>query len=151
MKFLLPVDGSDCSSKTLDWAIRTFNRNDHEFYLLTVIMISPDMIKVEYDVTDASQALRAAKAKLENAGCKVAQTAYIFGNIVDRICDYADEIEADQIIIGSHGRTGLNKMLMGSTSIAVMERARHPVTIYRNVQPACPKRMPESATASVPS
>jgi len=151
MKILLPIDGSDCSNKTLDWAITTFNRNDHEFYLLTVIAVSPDMMQVEYEVTDASKALRAARTKLECTGCKVGQTTYIFGNSVDRICEYADEIAADQIIIGSHGRTGLNKILMGSTSIAVMEHARQPVTIYRNVEPTSTRGKTESVEASLPA
>ncbi len=137
MKILLPVDGSECSLKTLEWAARTFNPKQTEYYLLKVISITPDMIQVEYDVTDATKALNIAKHQLEEAGCKVAQIAYIFGDIVDRISDYADEIGADQIVIGSHGRTGLNKLLMGSVSIALMERcSRYPVTVYRNVEKA---------------
>lgn len=134
MKILLPIDGSECSLKTLDWVIKTFGGDTPEFYLLDVIPISPDMIQVEYDVTDASKALKEAKSKLQAAGCKVSQASYVFGHVVDRICDYADEIGADQIVLGSHGRTGLNKILLGSTSIAVMERSRRPVTLYRNVE-----------------
>lgn len=134
MKILLPIDGSECAQKTLEWAAKTFNPQQTEYYLLEVIAITPDMIQVEYDVTDATKALNKAKKQMEEAGCKVAKIAYIFGDVVERISDYADEIEADQIVIGSHGRTGLGKLFMGSVSIALMERSKYPVTIYRNVE-----------------
>jgi nucleotide-binding universal stress UspA family protein len=133
MKLLLPIDGSSCSMKTIEWAAGTFSKAQTEYYLLMVISVIPDMIKVEYDVIDATKALHTAKEELERLGCTVAKIAYVFGDTVDRICEYADEIQADQVILGSHGKTGLAKILMGSTSIAVMERCKHPVILHCNV------------------
>ena len=135
MKILLPIDGSDCSMKTLHWAGELFKgRSDIEFYLLTVISITPDTITVEYDVTDATKTLNNAKRALENLGCRVAEISYVLGDAVERICEYAEEVGIDQILIGSHGRTGLSKLLMGSVSVAVMERSKCPVTLHRNVE-----------------
>lgn len=133
MKLLLPIDGSSCSMKTIQWAAGTFSKEQTEYYLLMVIPVISDMLQVEYDVTDATKALHAAKEDLEQRGCTVEKIAYVFGDTVERICEYADEVHADQIILGSHGKTGLAKMLMGSTSIAVMERCKHPVILYCNV------------------
>lgn len=135
MKILLPIDGSDCSMKTLHWAGELFQRrSDVEFYLLEVISITPDTITVEYDVTDASKTLNNAKRALESMGCRVAEISYVLGDPVERICEYAEEGGIDQILIGSHGRTGLSKLLMGSVSVAVMERSKCPVTLHRNVE-----------------
>jgi len=135
MKILLPVDGSDCAMKTLHWAGELFKgRSDVEFYLLEVISITPDTITVEYDVTDATKTLNNAKRALESMGCHVAEISYVLGDPVERICEYAEEMGLDQILIGSHGRTGLSKLLMGSVSVAVMERSKCPVTLHRNVE-----------------
>lgn len=135
MKILLPIDGSDCSHKTLRWAADLFrNRPDIEFHLLEVISITPDTMTVEYDVSDANKTLNAARKTLEEMGCRVTQSSYALGDVVNRICEYAEDADIDQILIGSHGRTGLSKLLMGSVSVAVMERSKCPVTLYRNVE-----------------
>jgi nucleotide-binding universal stress UspA family protein len=146
MKLLCPIDGSVCALKTLEWAAGIFPKDQTEYYLLMVIPVIPDMMTVEYDVTDATKALHTAKAALEKAGCRVAHIAYVLGDPVERICEYANEIDADQVVVGSHGRTGLSKLFMGSTSIAVMEHCKKPVVLYCNVS-----RSPARHTKPAPS
>lgn len=137
MQILLPIDGSECSQKTLQWVAELFkNRSDVEFHLLEVISVSPDTFTVEYDITDANQALQSAKDFLERLGCRVAMMNYVLGDVVEQICQYAEENHMDQVFMGSHGRTGLPKLLLGSVSVAVMERCKRPVTIYRNIEHA---------------
>lgn len=78
---------------------------------------------------------------LEN---ELAQTASAIGNIsaetkqvnlwghpADQICNYAAEHDADMIVIGSHGRSGIQKALLGSVSHSVANRAPCAVTIVR--------------------
>ena len=43
----------------------------------------------------------------------------------------ADEDDIDQILIGSHGRTGVSRILLGSVAEAVVRRAHCPVTVVR--------------------
>src|SRR5689334_10885894 len=113
MKILLPIDGSDCSQKTLHWAGEMFKgRPDAEFHLLEVISITPDTMTVEYDISDATKNLNEGRKTLESLGCRVSRISYVLGDPVERICDYAEETGMDQILIGSHGRTGLSKLLM---------------------------------------
>jgi nucleotide-binding universal stress UspA family protein len=133
MKILLPVDGSDCAHETLQWAAETFNKAETHYYLLFVIAVLPDLNTVEYDIVDATAMLRKAKNQLELLGCIVERAEYALGDTVDQICRYADEIDADQIVLGSHGRTGLARLLMGSTSVKVLEHSHCPVTVHRNV------------------
>lgn len=132
MKLLLPIDGSDCSNETLTWAAKTFGKQDIEYHLLFVIPVQPDLNTVEYDIVEATAMLRRGKTTLENHGCYVERAEYVLGDVVDQICRYAEKIQADQVVLGSHGRTGLTKLLMGSTSIKVMERCHCPITIHRN-------------------
>lgn len=137
MKILLPVDGSECAMQTLNWVSETFRKEDTVYYLLFVIPVLPDLNTVEFDIVDATEMLRHMSDRLKRAGCRVERAEYILGDTVEQICRHADELEVDQIVLGSHGRTGLSKLLMGSTSIKVLERSRKPVTIHRmtNIRP----------------
>jgi nucleotide-binding universal stress UspA family protein len=131
---LLPVDGSECSEKTLYWVSETFDKRNAEYYLLFVIPVLPDLNTVEYDIMDATTMLKRAKAEMERSGCNVVRAEYVLGDVVDQICRYAEEIDADQVVLGSHGRSGLAKLLLGSVSIRVLEHCPCNVTIYRNVE-----------------
>lgn len=47
------------------------------------------------------------------------------------IVEYADEHDIDQIIMGSHGRSGMSRILLGSVAEIVVRRASVPVTVVR--------------------
>lgn len=53
------------------------------------------------------------------------------GHPAEKLIDTAKEWQADLIIMGSHGRTGLNKLLMGSVSSAVLDHAECSVVVVR--------------------
>ncbi len=57
--------------------------------------------------------------------------AFQWGHAATEICSYADDHGVDLIIIGSHGRSGLKRVLLGSVSHAVANSAHCPVTIVR--------------------
>jgi len=78
---------------------------------------------LEHEFTDARAALGETPA-----GVKVAQ---IWGHPARDICRYAKENDVDLIVMGSHGRTGLKKLLLGSVSHAVVNTAACAVTIIR--------------------
>ena len=131
MKVLLPVDGSDSAQATLEWAVTTLDRSTNEFVLLTVIS---DPMIAEYEIEDATKVLHDAKAFLTERGATVLKSEYVQGDPVDGICRYAEESGIDQILLGSHGRSGVAKLLLGSVSEGVLEKAKVPVFIYRNIQ-----------------
>lgn len=54
------------------------------------------------------------------------------GDVGDTICDRAQTLQADLVIVGSHGRRGLNELLMGSVSSYVMHRAPCSVMVVHN-------------------
>lgn len=54
-----------------------------------------------------------------------------WGHPAQEICRYAEERDADLIVIGSHGRSGIGRLLLGSVSHAVANQAPCPVTIVR--------------------
>ncbi|WP_234969683.1 universal stress protein [Alicyclobacillus vulcanalis] len=54
-----------------------------------------------------------------------------YGAPADVIVDVAEAVDADWIVIGTHGRQRLDRVLMGSVSTAVMHRARKVVWVVR--------------------
>ena len=59
------------------------------------------------------------------------ETLVEWGHPVGKICQIAKERDADLIVIGSHGRSGFAKIMIGSVSNAVANHAPCPVTIVR--------------------
>lgn len=144
MKILLAVDGSkfsDAATQTLASQIRP---QDAEVLVLEVVkpiiystppQMSPGyapelaerrkerMARAEESVGRASQTLR-------GAGFKVT-TRVGEGEVRSGILDVAAEWGAGLIVLGSHGRTGLQRMLLGSVAEAVARHAACSVLIAR--------------------
>ena len=137
MKVLLPIDGSECSFSTLQWAADTFDKSLTQYYLLFVVNPVPAMVgldaakALEYDLDYANEALERFKTELQNSGCMVERFETATGEPSEEIRAYASVIQADQIILGSHGRTGMSKLILGSVSLKVLEHCQCPVTIHR--------------------
>lgn len=58
-------------------------------------------------------------------------TETVFGEATTSIVDYAEEHDVDHIVLGSHGRHGISRYLLGSVAEHVVRRAHMPVTIVR--------------------
>jgi nucleotide-binding universal stress UspA family protein len=85
------------------------------------------------DPTPAPAALRAAAAELE-AGRPVV-TSIASGRVAPQIVGYAHRNAIGLIVLGTHGRTGVSRAMLGSVAEAVMRRARCRVLTCR---PGCP-------------
>lgn len=73
-----------------------------------------------------SLAVLAAAVRAPGVEC---QTKTVEGNPGDEIVDYAAKIGADLIVMGSHGRAGLGRILLGSVAEKVLHRATCPVVV----------------------
>jgi nucleotide-binding universal stress UspA family protein len=79
----------------------------------------------------ASAILNKAKAKAAAAGV-ACDTLHVSDRVpADGIVATADELGCDLIVMGSHGRRGINKMLLGSQSQNVLAQTKKPVLIAR--------------------
>lgn len=139
-RILIPTDGSDCSQKTLVWAIETLNPQKTVIDLYHVIKTLPDIPMEPFDIEEANKVLDDAKSHLQAHGFTVERSEYSTGDPGERICAAAEEWGVDQVLVGSHGRQGLSKLLLGSVSSRVLEHCTKPVFVYRNVErkPAIP-------------
>ena len=60
------------------------------------------------------------------------ETAIIVSTaIVDSILDYAEEKDIDLIVVGTRGRSGIKKLLLGSTASGIVTYASCPVTVVK--------------------
>lgn len=141
LKVLLPVDGSECSDRAVDSVIEKMRAGEGEIelHLLTVhapipyanavSVVGSDKVE-DYYHEEGNVTLKSARAKLDAA--KVAYTHHIVvGDPADVIVRFGKEIAVDQIIIGTHGRGVIGKMLMGSVSSKVSNLAEVPVLLVK--------------------
>ncbi|HEY3346402.1 MAG TPA: universal stress protein [Nitrospirota bacterium] len=141
---LLPVDGSDVSDYAADEGIKLAAALGSEISFLYVVDISvatlPDAESAisNFEVIERSlreqgrKTLREQKDKAVAAGIE-AKAVLVEGTVHDEILKAALEGETDLIIMGTHGRTGLNRFLLGSVADFISKRAHCPVLLVRPV------------------
>lgn len=146
MKLLLAVDGSPFSDAVVEAVAQRPWPTNSEVRVLTVIEpFKPYMTELwatsndfweEMDKASKEQANKALSGALERMNAAVDQTLKIStdimeGNAKNAILDEAEKWGADLILIGSHGYTGLRRMLLGSVSQAIASHAHCSVEIVR--------------------
>ncbi|MXV62015.1 universal stress protein [Natronorubrum sp. JWXQ-INN-674] len=139
---LVPVDDSDRSTQALDFACKEYPNaritalnvlDPGDFYAATGIeggaMANYDQIQ-EHHENRAEELLKQARERAAEHGVEI-ETEHVVGGISRSIVNYAEEHGVDHIAIGSHGRTGASRILLGSVAETVARRSPVPVTIVR--------------------
>ena len=139
---LFPTDGSDASLGSLDHALELAGTYDAVLHVLYVVDTSypyGDFDGVGVDLTPVFEALREEGERTietveERAGDADVDAvgATREDSVVHRaILEYADEVDADLIVMGTHGRRGLNRWLLGSVTERIVRAANAPVLTVR--------------------
>ena len=139
MNILIGVDGSECSEAALQEVIRTRPR-DSQIQVMHVVEPLPVVESWAYAVDwqqiiqeqrkEADVLVAEAAKSLRDAGFTVT-TAVEEGSAKSIIVDAADKWPADLVVLGSHGRKGLARFLLGSVSEGVARYAPCSVLIVR--------------------
>ena len=146
-KILVPIDGSETSAKGLLEAQKLAKNQQATIRLIHVI--NELMVVATYEATIYSgeliNALRENGQKLLNdARQKVAATGIPVetelleahgGQAGQVIVKDAEQSHADIIVLGTHGRRGLSRLVMGSDAEHVVRLAKVPVLLVRNLEP----------------
>lgn len=137
---LVPIDGSDQAWSALEHALQ--EHPGDEIHLLHVInpvegvyasdAMGGDYWAGWYDAAE-ERAERLFEEARDRAGDRADDlvTGQETGAPARTIVEYAEEQDVDHIVIGSHGRSGVSRVLLGSVAEAVARRATVPVTIVR--------------------
>jgi nucleotide-binding universal stress UspA family protein len=137
---LIAFDGSPLSERALTYAIETFS--DATLTAMYVIDPIDSIIDVETGGLPVAESwyddARERAADIQTAAADLAAerdvdltTVTEVGRPARTILEYADDHGIDQIVMGSHGRSGIDRTLLGSVAETVTRRARIPVTIIR--------------------
>jgi len=141
MKILLPVDGSPCSLRAVDQLITHVAclREVPEIHLLHVHLPIP-IGRVQahvgketlhaYYLEESQEHLLAAQHKLDAAG-RFHTTHIHVGQPADVIAKMASELGCDLIVMGTHGRSPLGGLVMGSVATRVLHQAICPVLLVK--------------------
>lgn len=136
-KILLPTDGSAPARAALDRALEfaeTYDATLHALYVVDAAAfghLDPDAsIIVSGFESEGKQVLQIAAERAEEAGVPC-ETAVVHGSPHEGILDYADEHDADLIVMGTHGRRGLDRVLLGSVTERVIRGSNVPVLTVR--------------------
>ena len=137
---LVPTDFSACSQKALQYAILFARQFDARLLLLHVTPVSYpaagdlgaiDLPALERDLHAGAEEELAALVRREIKAPLQARTLVRTGRAAQEIVAAAAELEADLIVIATHGHTGLRHVLLGSTAESVVRRAPCPVLTVR--------------------
>ena len=132
-KIICPVDFSELSRKSLQYANEFARLSNGQVFLVGVIENDPTITYskgLEKERAEEEQKLLALIEEENMAGI-VADYVIYEGFPEECILDYAKQQEADVIIMGSHGRRGLKRMILGSVAEHVIRRSPCPVLIVK--------------------
>jgi nucleotide-binding universal stress UspA family protein len=142
MHVLVALDDSQPGWDALDHALTTFEDADLTVFHVVdpVNSVYGDMEGGYFDESVLENAMESgqdvldrAAERAEEAGFdeKSVETVLESGRPAREIVEFANENDVDHVVIGSHGRRGVSRVLLGSVAESVTRRSEVPVTIVR--------------------
>jgi universal stress protein A len=141
-KILHATDFSKASARALNEAVELAKQNRAELMIIHVMEPTPYVAGDELGTAeiytkledaakrDAEASMSKLLKRLKQSKIKV-QGSLLTGSAPDQIVNAAKSKKANMIVIGTHGRTGLSKLLMGSVAGKVISLATCPVLTVR--------------------
>jgi nucleotide-binding universal stress UspA family protein len=140
-QIVVPIDGSEPAYEAFEYAIREFP--DATLVALTVSnpaemstggtemgMASYADEWMEIEERRVEERFERVEALAEERGVSV-ETETVVGRPTRAIVEFAEEHDVDQVVMGSHGRDGVSRILLGSVAETVVRRSPCPVTVVR--------------------
>lgn len=139
MKLLVAVDFSERTERVLQVASELAQRLGASAWVVHVADPDPDFVgydagpdvvrdQVAKELRDEHRRLQAYADDMRAAGVD-ATAMLVRGPTVETLLEMADKQDADLIVAGSHGRSMVGEMLLGSVSQGLIRAARWPVTV----------------------
>lgn len=131
---LVPVDGSPQAKKAFEWALEEFDAP-----LVTVLhVVHPsDTSRDEGDTVDVTKVLMSEATEIlddfdvEPEGVDIERKIAVGRDEVDAVVGYAETEDTDTVVVGSHGRTGVSRVVLGSVAEGLVRNSPVPVVVVR--------------------
>lgn len=140
MKILLPVDGSDCTGRMVAHieAEREMFGPRHDYIMLLALPPLPanvasllDPLAIdEFCTREIDQVFGPLRTLAARNGWRV-RFETVNGEAGAAIAEFAAREKPDMIVMGSHGRTALSNVAIGSVTTSVLARCKTPVLVIR--------------------
>jgi nucleotide-binding universal stress UspA family protein len=142
-RILVPVDGSPTSNLGIGAAVQLARENKSKLRLVHVVdeLVAVSTPEAAAIVGDAMNQLRdAGRSVLAKAVARVKKAGFnaesalvesVGGRPADFVVKEAKKWKADVIVIGTHGRSGLERMVMGSAAEEILRSTTIPVLLVR--------------------
>lgn len=135
-RIVVPLDGSQCAANALEVAMTLAKAEGSEIIICSVFDPMPSAgippavagAALTAAQSSAQRIVDEAVAKVTAAGIPVKGTTML-GDAAFEIVSCAKNVQADAIVIGTHGRTGLKRLFMGSVAEGVLRSASVPVVV----------------------
>lgn len=135
-KILVPTDFSGCANNAIDFAVQSAKILPAEIVLLHAFEVKgnvyTDYMGVNKEFTqslldDAEQKLKLVKMSIEEAEEVVVTTRIFRGAVKDAVVETAIAVNADLIVMGTLGASGIKEKLLGSKTASIMGSVSKPV------------------------
>ena len=138
-KILVAVDGSAFADAAVDQAISLGGICNSQIFLIGVVDLFPEQMAVapalvEKMSEEVRQHLDRAKQKFDKANMSCEAIVRMGGQPHEFIIQEAKERKIDLILMGTHGRSGLKRVLLGSVAQNVIGHAPCPVMVVPSVE-----------------
>jgi len=144
-RILVATDGSPLSKKAVASAIELATQNGAELVALTVVPRYPknyfdgaavftpeDIARIEKQWAEAAQeTLGAVAERAKASGVKVKTVTVSSDLVAEAIVNAAKKHKSDMIVMASHGRKGIKRLLLGSETQHVLTHSELPVLVLR--------------------
>lgn len=136
-KILIPIDGSDNSSRAVQYMIRQVvnSKDPIEIHLLNVQHPFPGTVKEgaqakQYHHDEGINALAGARKLLDDAKVKYAYHISV-GDVGETVAQFVKELKCDQVTMGTRGMSSVANMVLGSAATKVLHLVSVPVLLVR--------------------
>lgn len=131
-QILVPTDGSERSDRAVDHAIglaKAFDADLHTLYVVETDLVADTGLGAVTDALEAvgDDAVAEVVEEANEAGVTAVTGTVSRGTPHRAILDYVDEHDIDLLVMGTHGRTGVSRYLLGSVTEKVVRVADIPV------------------------
>lgn len=142
-RILIPTDGSDGTKPAVDMALNLAQVHDATLHVLCIVDQPTSVSGAGEGFSGLDNLLEQLEQRGEEATAAIAEqasesdveavTAVRRGNPHDDILAYANDNDIDVIVMGTHGRTGVKRALLGSVTEDVVRHSDIPVlTVHRD-------------------
>jgi nucleotide-binding universal stress UspA family protein len=136
-KILVALDGSDCSERAMTFALELARTAGASLQLVHVIApllipapLSEDALgKLERGARESARALLERGEQLALDAQVATGTLILRGSPAETIVEAAEDPEVWVVVVGSRGKGGVARALLGSVAVRVVRLCRKPVTV----------------------